>query len=97
MRRFYLLRHEDLHNNSGTGVVAEGIVFDDGTGSFTWLTPIKTITNFWRIKEIRDLHGHNGKTEIIIEGKNKKFEECQQIVRMKKNNEKNLKRRKTNE
>lgn len=77
MRRFFLLRHEDVNGFSGTGVVAEGVIFDDGTGAFTWLTPMKTVTTFWKMADIRHMHGHDGKTEVVIEGTNKKkFEEC---------------------
>ena len=79
MRKFYLLRHEDVNGYSGTGVVAEGVIFNDGTGAFTWLTPMKTVTTFWKMADIRKMHGHNGKTEVIIEGK-KKFEECQKAA-----------------
>ena len=80
MRKFYLLRHEDVNGYSGTGVVAEGVIFDDGTGAFTWLTPMKTVTTFWKMADIRKMHGHDGKTEVIIEGK-KAFEACQSAAR----------------
>lgn len=81
MRKFYLLRHEDVNGFSGTGVVAEGVIFDDGTGAFTWLTPMKTVTTFWKMADIRKMHGHDGKTEVVIEGSNKKkFEECTQAA-----------------
>lgn len=77
MRKFYLLRHKDVNGFSGTGVVAEGVIFDDGTGAFTWLTPMKTVTTFWKMADIRKMHGHDGKTEIVIEGANKKkYDEC---------------------
>ncbi len=84
MKRFYLLRHEDVNSNSGTGIVAEGVIFDDSTGAFTCLTPIKTVTTFWKISEVKKLHGHEGKTEVIIEGKDKRFEWCQEQAKLKK-------------
>lgn len=88
MRKFYLLRHEDVHNNSGTGVVAQGVQFDNGMASMTWLTDEPTVTNFNRgIRGIKHLHGHDGKTEIIMEGVKKdtaKYEMCQDAVRAKK-------------
>jgi len=46
MKKFYLLRHEDVHNNSGTGIVAEGVIFDNGMGAMTWLTDEPTVTTF---------------------------------------------------
>ena len=88
MRKFYLLRHEDVHNNSGTGVVAEGVIFDNGMGALTWLTDEPTVTTFVRgVRGVKRLHGHDGKTEVIIEGVKKdakKFENCQDAVRTKK-------------
>lgn len=93
MRKFYLLRHEDVHNNSGTGVVAEGVIFDFGMGSMTWLTDEPTLTMFVNgVRGIRRLHGHDGKTEVIIEGVKKdakKFEHCQDAVRTMKSKRRN--------
>ena len=92
MRKFFLLRHVDVHNNSGTGVVAEGVQFDNGMASMTWLTDEPTVTNFNRgIRGIKRLHGHDGKTEIIIEGDKKnaiKYEMCLDAVRSKKSKRK---------
>jgi hypothetical protein len=83
VKRFYLLRHEDINNNSGVGVVSEGIIFGDGTGSFTWLTKHKTVTVFVKVRDVINLHGHGGKTEMVIEGikrHSKKFEECERLA-----------------
>lgn len=95
MRKFYLLRHEDVNGYSGTGVVAEGVIFDDGTGAFTWLTPIKTVTTFWKMADIRKMHGHDGKTEVVIEGSNKKkFEDCDiaaKVIKTKRRTERKIK------
>lgn len=90
MKTFYLLRHQDVHGNSGCGVVAEGIIFDHGMGAFTWLSDIKTVTMFMNIVELEKLHGHEGKTEIIIEGKDDRHTECKALARAykrKKNRE----------
>lgn len=85
MRRFYLLRHEDVHGNSGTGLVAEGVIFDNGMGALTWLSDELTLTTFVRgIQGVRRLHSHDGRTEAIVEGVKKdakRFEQCQDIVR----------------
>lgn len=88
MKTFYLLRHEDVHNNSGIGVVAEGVIFDNGMCAMTWLSQYPTITMFPNIQTVGKLHGHDGKTEVIIEGKKKdmfKFTECKELARAKKN------------
>lgn len=87
MKQFYLMRYEDVHGNSGIGVVAEGVIFDSGRGAFTWLTDKPTITTFDTIEDIRELHGHEGRTEIVIEGcrkQTKLFKECREKARLKK-------------
>lgn len=81
MKRFYLLRHEDVHSSSGTGVVAEGLVFDSKMAVMTWLSGYSTVTVFESLNTVKALHGHGGKTEIILEDKHPKFAECQAIVR----------------
>jgi len=87
MKTFYLLRHEDIHNNSGCGVVAEGVIFDNGQAAMTWLTEYNTVTVFAKIADVKKLHGHEGKTEVIIENVKKdakKFEMCKEMAKMKK-------------
>lgn len=61
MKTFYLLRHEDVHGNSGTGVVAEGIIFDSGMCAMTWLSDIPTVTNFRNIVDVDDSTGTTGR------------------------------------
>jgi hypothetical protein len=96
MRRFYVQRHEDVNGNSGTGLVAEGVIFDDGTGAFTWLSKLKTVTVFLKIADVKQLHSHNGRTEVIIEG-SKRFETCQTEARALKAKARLEKRMKQNE
>lgn len=87
MKTFYLLRHEDVHGNSGTGVVAEGVIFDMGMCSMTWLSDIPTVTNFRNIVDVGKLHGHDGKTQVIVEGRKrheKLFELCRDLAKAKK-------------
>lgn len=87
MKTFYLMHLEDVHGNSGTGVVAEGIIFDSGMCAMTWLSDIATVTTFRRIQDVSRLHGHDGKTIVVVEGKRpqaKLFVECREIARIKK-------------
>jgi hypothetical protein len=82
-----MLRHHEIHGNSGTGVVAEGIIFDTGDGAFTWLTPHKTVTVFDSIRTIKALHSHGDMTEIVIEGTRGKvelFDQCKADAALKK-------------
>lgn len=88
MKNFYLLRHEDLHGHSGLGVVAEGTIFDNGMVAMTWLSKWDTVTMFKNVQAVKELHSHEGRTEIIIDGKrghSRKFEECKKLARDKKN------------
>lgn len=88
MKAFYLLRHTDVHSNSGVGVVAEGIIFDSGMCAMTWLTKYPTVTVFDKITTVKKLHGHEGLTEVVLEGKHDKFSECKDAARLKKSNNK---------
>ncbi len=38
MKKFWLKRIEDVSQVSGTGIVAEGIIFSDGVAVLRWLT-----------------------------------------------------------
>lgn len=89
MKTFYLLRHEDLHGHSGLGVVAEGVIFDNGLVAMTWLSRWKTVTMFSGVNEVRELHSHEGRTELVIEGRKKLgaqdlFDKCKIEARAKK-------------
>lgn len=87
MKTFYLLRHEDVNGNSGVGVVAEGVVFDNGQAAMTWLSEFNTVTVFAKVSDIKRLHGHDGKTEVVIENVKKdakKFERCKELAKLKK-------------
>lgn len=65
MRRFKVKRLEDESGVSGTGTVAEGVEFDDGTVAMKWLSNKATVTFFSNIKHLKDLHGHSGKTKVV--------------------------------
>lgn len=66
-RRFQLYRREDVNGMSGTGVVAEGIVFRDGSVAYKWLTSPGTVQyaeSTDGIEAVEHIHGHNGRTTI---------------------------------
>ena len=65
MRRFKVKRDEDESGVSGTGIVAEGVEFDDGMVAMKWLSHKSTVTFFANIKHLKDLHGHGGKTKVV--------------------------------
>lgn len=72
-RRFLLQRHTDVTGISGTGTVAEGVQFTDGTVVVRWLDvegPAKergvcpTTVVFPSIEAVVALHGHGGATTV---------------------------------
>lgn len=64
-RRFELHRDEDETGVSGTGVVAEGVVFTDGKVALRWRTATASTTLFDNLEQMREVHGHDGKTRIV--------------------------------
>ena len=65
--RFELVRDEDETGVSGEGVVAQGVVWDDGTVTMRWLTKLRTTTNYDCLFDVFAIHGHGGKTRIVPE------------------------------
>jgi hypothetical protein len=64
MRRFRLNRVIDETGISGTGYIAEGILFTNGKCILSWLTEHKSIAIYDTLNELIIIHGHNGKTKI---------------------------------
>jgi hypothetical protein len=66
VRRFNLIREDDPTGVSGTGFVAEGVEFDDGTVVVRWRTkwPTSVVLHDRGIESVEALHGHNGATHI---------------------------------
>jgi hypothetical protein len=65
LRRFWLYRHEDQSGVSGTGYVAEGVEWTDGRVDIKFRSAHKTDHSFPNMKELLNLHGHDGKTVIV--------------------------------
>lgn len=65
-RRFHLERDVDVSGISGTGIVAEGIEFTDGTTVIRWVTGDHRSTVVWpSIAAVEAIHGHGGATRIV--------------------------------
>jgi hypothetical protein len=64
-RRFHLVRHVDVSGISGTGVVAEGVEWSDGTVALRWAGRYPT-TTVWQdgINALLTIHGHHGATTV---------------------------------
>jgi hypothetical protein len=65
MRFFTLHRMDDETGVSGTGVVAWGVEWPDGSVTLRWVgaTP-STVHYEGGIEHVKKVHGHNGKTVI---------------------------------
>ena len=75
---FVLIRHKDISGNSGTGIVAEGVVFSDGKVAMRWLTNTASTVLFDSLEDVQKIHGHEGATEVqILE--NVDYEERDQV------------------
>ena len=72
MKTFYLLRKEDISGVSGTGYVAEGVIFADGRVALSWLVEPGSINIYDTLKECIEVHGHNGCTKIVYHKRKKK-------------------------
>lgn len=66
MRTFELHRNHDVSGISGTGVVAEGVEFSDGTVVLRWIPGEHQSTVVWpSLDAVEAIHGHGGATEIV--------------------------------
>lgn len=65
MRRFHLQRDADESGVSGTGCVAEGVVFSSGVAVLVWTVIAASVAIYPSVKALERVHGHNGKTRII--------------------------------
>ena len=64
MRLFELRRDEDEGGVSGTGVVAQGVIFDNGKCAVAWLTKHTSVAVYDSIADVVAIHGHEGKTRV---------------------------------
>lgn len=63
-RRFDLERKEDVSGISGTGVVAQGCQFADGTVALHWLGDMASTIVYNSMEDLVAVHGHNGRTTV---------------------------------
>lgn len=67
-RRWMLLRRTDVNDYSGTGIVAWGVMFEDGACTMRWCVDgkPKTTTDYATVEDVEDIHGHDGATSVIF-------------------------------
>ncbi len=64
LRRFVLVRSEDVTGTSGTGDVAEGTVFSSGMAVINWLREPFAMGIYQTVEDVIMVHGHEGRTQI---------------------------------
>jgi len=64
-RLFQLERDVDVSGISGTGVVAEGVEFTDGTCVIRWRGDRQSTVVWPSVQDVEAIHGHGGATRIV--------------------------------
>lgn len=64
MKLFQLHRKEDKSGISGIGIIADGVIYPNGKVSMCWRGIISSIVIYDDIEMVKEIHGHNGCTEI---------------------------------
>lgn len=64
-RRFHLQRDTDITGVSGTGRVADGVLWPDGTVSLRWRGDRPSTVHWDRVADAEHVHGHHGATRIV--------------------------------
>jgi hypothetical protein len=64
-RVFTLDRDTDITGVSGTGTVADGVLWPDGTVSIRWRGPRPSIVFWESLEDAEHVHGHAGATRFV--------------------------------
>lgn len=67
MKMFWLKRDEDVSGTSGCGVVAEGVIFENGQAAMHWLSNLQSVAIYPNIKTLIAIHGHENRTKVVYE------------------------------
>lgn len=65
MKYFQLQRDVDISGVSGTGIVADGVIFPAGTVVMHWRGEYTSTAIYKSIEDLEHIHGHNGATRIV--------------------------------
>lgn len=68
IRLFQLHRDADITGASGTGIVADGIEFADGTVTIRWRGDRPSTVTWGHIEDAMHVHGHGGHTRLVFLG-----------------------------
>lgn len=64
---FHLQRHTDITGVSGTGRVADGVIWPDGATTIRWRGDRPSTVHWDHIAHAKAVHGHGGATEIVLD------------------------------
>lgn len=64
-RVFHLERNEDASGVSGTGVVAWGVEFGDGSVAMRWASVTSSTALYENVESVEHIHGHEGRTVVV--------------------------------
>ncbi len=67
MRTFHLVRREDVHGISGTGAVAQGVLFDTGKVAMAWLSGCPSVTVYDSLRDVVTIHGHGAHSTVVFD------------------------------
>lgn len=65
LRRFVFQRNTDVSGTSGTGIVAEGVQFTDGTVAVRWRSFISSHVIYPNAQAAEAIHSHGGATKMV--------------------------------
>ncbi len=65
LRRFVFQRVTDVSGTSGTGIVAEGVQFTDGTVAVRWRSFISSHVIYPNAQAAEAIHSHGGATKMV--------------------------------
>jgi hypothetical protein len=64
MRRFLVIRNQEVSDIPNSDVIAEGTVFSDGMSVIRWLREPCSMSVFNTVDDVLAVHGHEGKTQL---------------------------------
>lgn len=66
MRRFQLQRDYDITGVSGVGIVASGVLFEDGVTVIRWAGDLPSTVVWQKFEHAEAIHGHEGATRFVF-------------------------------
>jgi hypothetical protein len=63
----HLERDEDVSGVSGVGIVAYGLICDDGTVLLHWDTVVRSDVVYRSVEDLLAIVGHGGRTRLVVD------------------------------